>query len=257
MNIGTLRKYQVSGFSIIISLLIVLALSGSYVARPESTSQKTALQENTRREESRGLQTECGRLPQLCLPIEGYPTSVITLFVSDGILWDPSSPRHAVLYYDKKLRVNKLTIFIPAEDGLEAVFSIEQGSKTVGDWGDWREMQQFPSYYLPGVILWGNVEQSRETVKLICYVHGTFRVVFEGIGVTFLDLDGDWIPEIFSVPVSEYSPYFIDKKVSWLVHTWNGSEFVLATRFEDWNQRFSDEVINAVKQAKKKPEASP
>ena len=189
------------------------------------------------------------RLPLMGLPVDGQPKAVISLNLNhmESVLY-PSDPRLAVLYHPRNTSDSVLGIFEPQDGKFMPIFTLKPGKE---DLANWDEMHQFPSEFLPGVVLWGSIEHIREVATVVCYANREFRVVFRGIDATFLDIDGDSIPEIFSDSILEFDPDHDPSTKQFLVHTWNGSEFVLAAKVRDWRYRFSDEIIEAVKQVKK------
>ena len=198
-------------------------------------------------EEITRSEAEHDRVPRSVLPIHGEPKSIITVHVNR---WDPlisTSSRLAVFYYDETSNSNTLRMFAGPLDDLSLVYSVTDSESKIS----WTEMDQFPSIRLPGVVLWGSETMERDSATVICHTTKGFRVVFEGFGVSFLELDNDGIPEVFSSSYPEFDAGYTDDRHEFMVHTWNGTEFVLVKKFQVWEKRFSNDIIRAVREVKK------
>lgn len=238
-----------SNFRPIFVAILLLLVTGCNSSTTQGRTKKTGNEPEISASEGRRAQQkespwdtlERARLPDLNLPGIKRFNNISTLHLNDSKISYPSGPRLAVLHN------GMLTIFKSIDGVLKPEFELLQGSDQPSSWV---EMEIFPSHLLPGVILWSSSLSLRSRVVVVCYVNHEFRVVFKGSAATFLDLDDDNIPEIFSLPESEVWTEANKKDKTFLVHTWNGSEFVLATKIHPWSQRFSPEVITAVKDAK-------
>ena len=182
------------------------------------------------------------------LPVLGTPRSVVSFYLDDKPHWHPSSPRLAVLSYDKAAGKAKVSI-LKAEDGK---FVTEFALVGPGGMEDWIELESFPSATLPGVVIWGSVEYSRDRATIVCYVNRRFEVVFKGDDVQLMDIDSDGIPEIVTgfgsddvYAQSEYSQ----------VWTWDGTKYVRVAQVR-LRQLFFADVVKALQAVRKNKKTS-
>lgn len=155
--------------------------------------------------------------------------------------------RLIVMYYEKGDSRARLSVFRREREKLVPELTLRE---EIGNGSPWDEVERFPSWALPGFVIWHIGESPRDQATIVCYTQGEFRVVLETGGADFVDLDGDGIPEVVAAPAPLPGREF--PRDTRFIYTWNGSEFILAvkTNTSRLSRLYSPDLVKAVRRAK-------
>lgn len=181
-----------------VTVLSITAMLACAVPAGDNSDAVIPTPSNTPEEERLAKPAQRLRLPNMGLPINGNFEYLFTVYLNETRTHFPSDPHIVFLYYDSDSEKKILQISRPTRDGqFETVFKMDTLDPDRPQVG-WDELTVFPSFRLPGVVLWGSVLNARDEAKVVCYVDGRFQIVAHTSTADFLDLDGDGIPEIFT-----------------------------------------------------------